>query len=687
MQTWIAANFGRHFVTHPSQVKRNIEAAARHAERTGVRVLCLGALNKAESINGGGVGVVKALGENRRLSVIHGNHLTAAAVVETTVRCFGENAKVFLTGASSKVGWAVAQALRDRYGYQVLCHSTDAARRKFFVDQGFESSAKISDGTHFSPLWIVGKYDLSVPKLIPQNSTAIVFSVPHCLAGRSDIRVLEAGTLHMDLSKLDRPRQFTNKLRSHEIFACHAASVVAHHRLQRDKISRIDETGPVDPLTMESWLVDANDLGFRVPSVTPISKCTLDGTPDRPPIVVVGAGPAGLAVAALLVQQAVPVVLVERQTDTTQFGSWEHHFSGLSITSQKKWCNLPGFAMAPDEFPGENISAKDYRRYLHLYAARFGLEIRRGISVTGVEKGMDPLRPWIVTYMTEIDGTKDCKHELVASAVIVATGKNRQPKRDTNDHLAERLAQVGIPTLHSSELRDEVTWSQATQAAERGRLAIIGFGNSASDVAASILQRCSNSTSARIHIAARTVPPVFPRRASVLRVDTIGYLLSRWSPSQLFEEMVVKLLWSSIPSSRQCDAAFPAHLSRWARIGGRVPVIDKEDSIRSGFHSGRLAGHGPVIHVDANTKSLTFDDRSHGSVPVNDPSSSTVGVDMVIMATGYCTLNPLVTRADPLNGLFTCGFGNDRFLPLQSIGDEARKIAREVVADWTAASK
>ena len=97
MQTWTAAHFGRHFVTSKCAVRRNIEAAARNADRTGVKVLCLGALNKAESINGGGLGVVQALGPHRSLSVIHGNHLTAAAVVETTHQCLGEQAKVFLT--------------------------------------------------------------------------------------------------------------------------------------------------------------------------------------------------------------------------------------------------------------------------------------------------------------------------------------------------------------------------------------------------------------------------------------------------------------------------------------------------------------------------------------------------------------------------------------------------------------
>ena len=42
-----------------------------------------------QSINGSGWGVGRALGPNR-ISTIHGNHLTAAAVVETIYRCFGD---------------------------------------------------------------------------------------------------------------------------------------------------------------------------------------------------------------------------------------------------------------------------------------------------------------------------------------------------------------------------------------------------------------------------------------------------------------------------------------------------------------------------------------------------------------------------------------------------------------------
>lgn len=105
---------------------------------------------------------------------------------------------------------------------------------------------------HFSSFWIAGKYDMAYARYIPQIATAVVFSVPHPLESRTDVRVVEAGTLHTDLSRADRPRRFTNKLKEHELFACHATSVVAVHRLKHDGLSRIDETGPVDPNEMNA---------------------------------------------------------------------------------------------------------------------------------------------------------------------------------------------------------------------------------------------------------------------------------------------------------------------------------------------------------------------------------------------------------------------------------------------------
>ena len=621
------------------------------------------------------MGVVKALGPNRRLSVIHGNHLTAAAVVQTISQCFGERkVKLFLTGASSKVGWAVAQALRDRHGYDVLCHSTDPGRRKYFEQNGFAAASTLAEGSAHSTYWIVGKYDPQICNWIPQNAVAIVFSVPHPLESRRDLRVIEAGTLHMDLSRLDRPRVFTNKLKVHEIFACHAAGAVAVSRLEERTILRIDEVGPVDPNVMDSWLDDARRIGFVVPKCNPVLE--LDPgrrASDKPPVVIVGGGPSGLSVAAYLSQKRIPHILLESENDPNLFGSWAQHFKGLEITTQKKWCNLPGLSMSDKEFPNENVTAADYQRYLKQYVHRYAINIRRGATVISVEKGSEK-NPYLVKYLS-MAGTAEV---VRAWSVVVATGKHRIPRNNTSDDIVSKLDAVGIPHIHSTEMSDDATWSRAIRAAQDGRLCLIGFGNSSSDLATMILNRCDedggsdSGMKATIHVAARTIPPVFPRRYKLLRVDTLGYLM-RVLPA-IIQEILVKLLWAGIPGSKICQSAFPSHLQRWKKIEGRVPVIDKHGMLAKGFQSGRLVGHGPVLNVTKG-KVVHFSDgptvRNAGTV-----------IDMVILATGYRE-ECVVEREDRLNGVYKCGFGkSDRFLPILSISEDARGIADDISASY-----
>ena len=680
MQNWVAAHFGRHFVTHPRQVKDNIEAAARHAEQIGVKVLCLGALNKAESINGGGLGVVKALGPNRRLSVIHGNHLTAAAVLETIYQCFGDQkVRFFLTGASSKVGWAVAQALRGRHGYDVLCHSTDSGRRQFFVENGFKASSTLAEGSAYSKYWIVGKYDMEVTRLIPQNATAVVFSVPHPLESRPDVRVIEAGTLHMDLCRLDRPRAFTNKLKEQEIFACHAASCVAAYRLKRGA-SRIDEVGPVNHETMDSWLNDAKKLGFSVPQYEPVidANSTIFPINNKPPVVIVGAGPSGLAVAANLSQKNIPHVVLEAEKNQNVFGSWGQHFTGLEITTQKKWCNLPGMLIS---VPNENVTGEEYQQYLQQYVDRFAINIRRGVRVESIEKGTEQT-PYVVKYHAD-DGGKQELTQLAAWSVVVATGKHRVPQKNTSDNIVGQLESCGIKHVHSTEMCNDTIWREAVEAAQDGKLCIVGLGNSAADIATMILQQCQLDDSnggdkPNIHIAARTIPPVFPRKAKFLRVDTLGYLM-RWLPVPI-QDVLVKLLWWGIPGSRVCDSAFPPYLNRWAAIKGRVPVIDKHGALASGFQSGTLIGHGPIMDVDKEGVVRFCDQATVGGLASS--STSQTKIDLVILGTGYKE-ECIIGREDRLNGLYKCGFGqSDRFLPLKSIGEDAKCIGEDIAASY-----
>ena len=762
-----------------------------------------------------------------------------------------------MEGASSKVGWAVARTLRHKYGYDVMCHSTDESRRRLFNENGFQSASNLHEGAAFTSFWIIGKYDTNVLTSIPQNSTAICFSVPNPFCSpltifggsrrhqlRDDVRVVEAGTLHVDLSRFvpnsniyhelqPRRRLFTNKLEEHEIFACHAAGIVAAHMLRKEnedltilRNGHHDETGPVDPNKIDEWLKVAKEIGFRIPAVLPavvISPSSMLSSSisslrnnfvrhqlqhkQQYPVVIIGAGPAGLATAAILRRRGiVNCYILERQVDKTLgYGSWCHHFSGLKITTQKKWCRLPYddnliecdtdkkrkfSARNNDDF----VTAEEYTKYLHRYANRYNIEIKRGYTFKSIRRGRGVMEvgngqdhktsssfedsspslstaPWFVECINEnkeqqkhgkIEGVAPLSSSPLffpASAVVLATGKTSTPQRDTTEGVGYQMHKAGIDVVHSSDLKSDEVWEKAVTAADRGTLCVVGFGNSAADICTSILQRAKKrsrrrnqkkqskqdtdnedyvdvSTVARhrrcsrpqIHVSARTVPPVFPRSYGFLRIDTTGSYLRRLPI--MGQTLITTFLQSSygIPATVECDQAFPLHLPRWkARdIGRRIPIIDKEGCIVSGLRSKSIIGHGSIIdviveeeednnisdnnndhHRDEVTKKgveIVFDDNDIDDDDDNDDdddddddtndkdcnskntddvtaAASTVRITMAIMATGYTTTKESSSslRQDRLNGLFKVGFGHDNYLPLKSIGEEAKIVAEHII--------
>jgi putative flavoprotein involved in K+ transport len=193
-----------------------------------------------------------------------------------------------------------------------------------------------------------------------------------------------------------------------------------------------------------------------------------DADHGNPPVVIIGAGPAGLAVAASLHRRNIQSIILVEQKHPDSFGSWENRLTGLEVTTQKRWCHLPRFLMSDDLFSGENVGAQDYRRYLKLYSARFGRIMNRGVRVENITRG-GVTSPWMVKCG---EGTK-----VEASAVVVATGKHRVPQRSPSDDLCAKLTTAEIPFVHCSDLRNSQTWAKATDAANAGKLRVVGFGN------------------------------------------------------------------------------------------------------------------------------------------------------------------------------------------------------------------
>jgi hypothetical protein len=275
VQTWIVTHFGRHFRNEweLSEAKRNVELAALAAERSGARVLGLGAMNKAEFLNNGGKDLLPVMPKDRSMMITHGNHLTAAAVVETVRQLYEDGmaagSSIFFTGASSKTGKAVAIALH-RLGVPLLCHASSPDRCADLESLGLASTGKLEDGASCS-FWVIGKYDNRVNKMIPRDSLACVFSVPDPLTlwgDRPDVTVVEGATMHIDETRLSKPRGFTNMLQPKEIFACHAQSIVLAASTSSPRGSTGDELGDINADVLQDYLDRAKAIGILVPSAS-----------------------------------------------------------------------------------------------------------------------------------------------------------------------------------------------------------------------------------------------------------------------------------------------------------------------------------------------------------------------------------------------------------------------------------
>ncbi|MCE0481717.1 Very-long-chain aldehyde decarbonylase cer3 [Datura stramonium] len=113
-QTWVVPRFGfQYFLPFAAEgINKQIEEAILRADKLGVKVISLAALNKNEALNGGGTLFVNKH-PNLRVRVVHGNTLTAAVILnEINPKHITE---VFLTGATSKLGRAIALYLCTRH--------------------------------------------------------------------------------------------------------------------------------------------------------------------------------------------------------------------------------------------------------------------------------------------------------------------------------------------------------------------------------------------------------------------------------------------------------------------------------------------------------------------------------------------------------------------------------------------
>ncbi|MCA9539434.1 MAG: NAD(P)/FAD-dependent oxidoreductase, partial [Myxococcales bacterium] len=160
-------------------------------------------------------------------------------------------------------------------------------------------------------------------------------------------------------------------------------------------------------------------------------------TAERPidtDTLIIGAGPAGLAVGGCLRKAGVPFEMIDGAE--TIGSSWRRHYDRLHLHTERRWSSLPHHRM-PADWPKYVPRAKVVE-YLESYAETFSLRPRLGEWVTRAEPRAGA---WRVT-------TASGEHR--AKRLVIATSYNHTPNRPS----WPGMETFGGPIVHTSEYKN-----------------------------------------------------------------------------------------------------------------------------------------------------------------------------------------------------------------------------------------
>lgn len=362
-------------------------------------------------------------------------------------------------------------------------------------------------------------------------------------------------------------------------------------------------------------------------------------------VVVVGAGPAGLAVAACLKRLGTPHELLEREA--TIAPSWRRHYKRLHLHTAKRWSALPHLPF-PEDYPTYPSRAQVVA-YLDRYAQVMGLEPRLSVEV---ERAAREGSHWELSTAGGVTYRAD--------ALVVASGYCAVASRASWPGLDEFPGTI----LHSSEYSDGSAWRDQ-------RVLVVGSGNSGAEIAVDLWEH-----GAEVAMVFRGPVHVVPRDIFGVPAQRLTLLMSRL-PARIADRL-------SLPLRDLLVGDLSAYGIQRPPVGplellestGRVPLID--------IGTIALIKQG-AITVYPNVTSLDGE-------RVRFVDGREARFDAIVLATGYRAglerwlvgasealdrqgLPRVHGRESDIEGLYFCGFRNPTTGALREIGLEAQRIA------------
>jgi hypothetical protein len=209
-------------------------------------------------------------------------------------------------------------------------------------------------------------------------------------------------------------------------------------------------------------------------------------------VIIVGGGPAGLAVAACLGRRGVAATVLDAGSRVGD--SWRNRYDRLHLHTPRRQSGLPGYPIAR-RF-GRWVARDDLAVYLTEYAEHHGIEPEHDVAVDRVDYGDGYFR------LSTSNGSR------TASFVVIATGYTRVPSMPSWPGIDGFTGQV----LHASSYRFAIPY--------RGkRVLVVGTGNSGAEIAADLAEHGAG----HVWLSYRTPPHVLPRQIGPLATTILGF--------------------------------------------------------------------------------------------------------------------------------------------------------------------
>lgn len=303
---------------------------------------------------------------------------------------------------------------------------------------------------------------------------------------------------------------------------------------------------------------------------------------------IIGAGPAGLAMAGRFSAADIPYEILE-QSDRVAV-AWHNHYDRLHLHTVKQLSALPHMDF-PDEYP-TYVSRVQLVEYFENYIEKFNISPHFNSEVKNIERKDDS---WVVT--TQNDKT------IHADNVIIATGVNRNMNIPEWEGKKEFVGSI----VHSRQYKNPKIYKGK-------KVLVIGMGNTGAEIALDLSEH-----NVETHIAVRGEVGLIPRdvngqpvQLTAKKLDKLPFGLGDWLGTQIRKVIIGDMSKYGLRVSKMHPAA-------QLKETGKTPVIDigTVKAIKQG-----------KIKVHLGIQEFT----NAGVVFTNGHEES---FDAVILATGY----------------------------------------------------